>query len=315
MQSFDLKRSLKGAFTENILLKLVSLLTAIILWSIVSGERDTEWAFLVPLEVEGVAEDRIITNNIPEFLDVRIQGAKTFLSEISPQELTVVLNAETLKPGSNFFPITPNQVRTPRGAKVTRINPSYITLEVDRRLKKRLDVVAEIEGRPPKGFVLDSVEVAPPAIEVSAAAGDLKGLKVLKTGVIDISGIKSDLKTEVAIDTLGGKLTLSRQEPVAVTVHIKELTSKVRLSSVDISIENSQLKSSISRSRAKLLLEVPRSLVADVKKGLGVRAVVDAGGLAAGSHSVELKTVLPERVKLLSLSPEKVKIKLWEQKK
>jgi YbbR domain-containing protein len=55
--------------------------------------------------------------------------------------------------------------------------------------------------------------------------------------------------------------------------------------------------------------------VADVKEGLGVKVIVDAEGLAAGSHSVELKTVLPERVKLLSLSPEKVKIKLWEQKK
>ncbi|MBE9536751.1 MAG: hypothetical protein IMF07_06175 [Proteobacteria bacterium] len=315
MQRFDLKKGLLGAFTGNILLKLISLLTAIILWSVVSGERDTEWAFLVPLEVEGVAADKVITNNIPEFIDVRIQGAKTFLSKVTPQELTVVLNGESLKTGSNFFPLTPNQVRTPRGAKVTRINPSYITLEVDRRLKKSLNVVAEIEGKPPRGFVLGSIEVVPPVIEVSAAAGDLKVVKVLKTGIIDISEIKSDLKTEVAIDTLGGKLTLSRQEPVAVTVHVKELTSKVRLSSLDILIENTQLKSSMSRSRAKLLLEVPRSLVADVKKGLGVKVVADASGLAAGSHSVELKAVLPERVTLLSLSPEKVKIKLWEQKK
>jgi len=315
LQRFDLKRGLKGAFTENIFLKLVSLLTAIILWSIVSGERDTEWAFLVPLHVKGVAADRVITNNLPEFLDVRIQGAKTFLSEIKPQELSVVLNADSLKPGSNFFPITPNQVKTPRGAKITRINPSYITLEVDRRLKKILDVVADIEGKPPKGFVLDSVEIIPAAIEVSAAAGDLKGVKVLKTGVIDISEIKSDLKTEVAIDNLGGKLTLSRQEPVAVTVHVKELTSQVRLSSVDISVENTQFKSSMSHSMAKLLLEVPRSLVDDVKKGLGIKAVVDAGGLAAGSHTMELKAILPEKVKLLSLSPEKVKVKLWEEKK
>ena len=66
MQRFDLKRSLKGAFTENIFLKLVSLLTAIILWSIVSGERDTEWAFLVPLEVEGVAADRIGGGVVPK---------------------------------------------------------------------------------------------------------------------------------------------------------------------------------------------------------------------------------------------------------
>ena len=53
----------------------------------------------------------------------------------------------------------------------------------------------------------------------------------------------------------------------------------------------------------------------DIKKGLGVKVIVDAEGLPVGSHSVELKALLPERVNLLSISPEKVKVKLREQKK
>jgi len=75
----DIVKMFKRAFTQNILLKALSLFTAIVLWIIVSGERDTEWPYLIPLELKNIPADLVITNDIPEFLDVKIQGAKSFM--------------------------------------------------------------------------------------------------------------------------------------------------------------------------------------------------------------------------------------------
>ena len=299
MRPINIRRKLEKVFTENIFLKFISLFTAIVLWVIVSGERDTEWAYLIPLELKNIPKDIIVTNNVPEFLDVRIQGARSFMMEIKPQEMEVEMNMAGLKLGSNIFPVTSKLIRVQRGVKVTRINPSYITVETEKLLRKTVEIRGEVKGKPAVDFIVKSMDVMPPQIEISGSESEVRNLKALKTAVVDITGIKGDIRKEVPIEKGGRKLTLSRDEPVTVMVRVEELTEKLELKDIKVKIFNGKANTRVTPSKVSILLEGPKSLIEYVKKERVVDAAVDARGLAAGKHTVKVDINLPEGVKVL----------------
>ncbi|MBE9502928.1 MAG: hypothetical protein IME96_01995 [Proteobacteria bacterium] len=304
---------LKGVFTENILLKAISLLTAIVLWFIVSGERNTEWPYLIPVELKNMPANLIVTNDIPEFLDVKIQGAKSFMMEINPKEMTVKINVAELKEGSNFFPVNPNHIKLPRGAKVTRIQPSYITLKAEKLVQKEVKIRSDVQGKPAEDYYVDAVEVIPKTIEIMGAEGEIKRIRSIKTNTMDISDVKESLKKEVALDIIGRKISLVREQAVSVIVKVKEVSEKLEIKGLEVKAINSTLKSSVYPSKVNVLLEGPKSLIAAIKKEKSVKAVIDADGLAAGKRKREVRIDMPDGVKLLYLNPNKVTLRL-EQK-
>lgn len=313
MRPNDMRKMLKGVFTENILLKAISLLTAIVLWFIVSGERNTEWPYLIPVELKNMPANLIVTNDIPEFLDVKIQGAKSFMMEINPKEMTVKINVAELKEGSNFFPVNPNYIKVPRGAKVTRIQPSYITLKAEKLVQKEVKIRSDVQGKPAEDYYVDAVEVIPKTIEIMGAEGEIKRIRSIKTNTMDISDVKESLKKEVALDIIGRKISLVREQAVSVIVKVKEVSEKLEIKGLEVKAINSTLKSSVYPSKVNVLLEGPKSLIAAIKKEKSVKAVIDADGLAAGKRKREVRIDMPDGVKLLYLNPNKVTLRL-EQK-
>ena len=49
-----------------------------------------------------------------------------------------------------------------------------------------------------KGFEIKSVEITPNIIKISGAEQEIKKLKYVKTDIIDISGKKSTIATEIS---------------------------------------------------------------------------------------------------------------------
>ncbi len=287
-------------------LKLISLLAAIVLWLIVSGERDTEWSYLVPLKLKNLPQDMIVTNNVPEFIDVRLQGPRSFMQEITPQQMKVEINLADLKLGSNIHPLTPDQIKVPRGINITRINPSYLSLEAERLLKKEVRVKGETRGNPATDFVVESVEVMPAAVEIMGPEKETRNIIQLKTGVVDITGINSDLSKEVAIDKGGQNIRFSKDEPVVVSVKVRELTKKLELKKVAIKLQGGNEKMKISPTSVTILLEGPKSLIDHVRKEKTAGATINAEKLLSGEHTVAVEINVPEGIRVLYSNPKEV---------
>jgi len=314
LKSKKISGRLRQAFTANIHLKAASLIIAVILWAIVSGERHTEWAYLVPLEMQNVPDDLIITNNIPNFLDVRIQGPRSFIMGLNPKEMPMELDLSGLVVGSNIYPLMTDHIKAPRGTKVTRINPSYITLEVENLVRKKVKVKASIKGKPAKDFFVESVEVIPDTIEIRGAESETKGVGILNTQSVDITGRSENLQRDVQIDIPGKKIILSNEKPVKVKVVIKEAIVKMELKDVEVKVINNLLGASVEPSLINLAVEGAKSLVASIDE-LGVSAAVDAEGLNPGKYKKEVTVNLPYGIRLLRVKPKEVTLNISEPKK
>lgn len=306
-------KKIAGVFTENLHLKILSLLIAIFLWAVVSGERNAEWSYLLPIETLNQPEELIITNNVPSFLDVRLQGPHSFIKNLNPKDMAVNLDLSELKAGSNIYPLTAELVKTPRGAMVTRINPSYITIEAEKLVRKKVIIKADIKGTPAADYFIESIELIPESIEIIGAESEAKGVSSLKTTPIQVEGVKGDIEFEASVDTRGRKIILTSNDPVRVNITVKEVLSKLEIKGLIPEILNATYKTTLKPQKVNIRIEGPKSLIAKLGES-GVRATMDVIGLKPGTYNKELDLVLPEGVRLLRSYPKTIQVRISKNK-
>ena len=89
--------------TENWMMKLLSLIFALVLWFFVMGEQDLEKGFAVPVELSSLPEGLIVSNDVPSLLDVRISGPRTVLMNLQQSDLAIDIDLEGLTPGVTSY--------------------------------------------------------------------------------------------------------------------------------------------------------------------------------------------------------------------
>lgn len=210
---------MKGFFTKNVSLKLISIFLAGILWYFVISEKEGETALSIPLDFRNIPSSLIIIKNPIESINIRISGPVTLLRGLSPREVKAIIDLSNAEPGFAEFVIQPEQITVPRGLKVTMVSPASIVLRFDELFKKTVLVEAVLVGKPFEGFKITGVWVDPTAVEIVGAQNELRKLKKIFTEEIDISGIKKDSIKKAALSL--GELhikSISREE---VKVNIK----------------------------------------------------------------------------------------------
>jgi YbbR domain-containing protein len=208
-------------FTKNPILKIISLILAVILWLFVKSEKGGEVGLVVPLELYRLPANLIVTQVTAEVLNVRINGPLSQLERLSTKEVRARVDLSRAKPGLNSFDILAKNFNIPQGLKITQTSPSAIKVELDRVVDKVVRVKALVKGKPPKGSQSVIVSVDPPYINLKGAHTQLVGLKEVSTEEIDISGVKQTVKVEVPLKLTGLTLQKGGNKKVTVTIEVE----------------------------------------------------------------------------------------------
>ncbi len=211
--------SLKGFFTKNLPLKLISIFLAVILWYFVVSEKGGETALSIPVDFRNIPPSLIIIKNPVESISIRIRGPITLLRGLSPRGIRAIIDLSNAKLGIAEFVINREQITVPRGVRVTMVSPASVMLRFERLIRKTLPVEAILVGKPFEGLKITEVWVDPPAIEIVGAQNELTGLKKIFTEEIDISGLKKDSIKKAALRL--GELHIKSVSREEVKVNLK----------------------------------------------------------------------------------------------
>ena len=177
-------------FTRNIALKLLSLVIAVGLWMFVNfGERDSEETLKIPLELRNVPANLMITSPRVDFIDVRVIGPRTLLGRVDRNRLSIGLDLGGVRPGPAVFRVGGEELNLPRGVKLVRLNPSQVTIELEKVSRKSVPVQLKLVGRlAPELQVIDT-KVAPDSVQVTGPASDIDDVHAALTEAIDLSKV------------------------------------------------------------------------------------------------------------------------------
>ena len=118
-----------------------------------ADEHETD--ILVPIDPYRLPQGLTLVGPPLKEIEVRVQGALSALEYLSLNKPRYSLDLSGVAIGVESIPINPDMLQLPEGVKITRVNPAYLTVRVDRRLKKQVPVMISVSGKPGANFFVD----------------------------------------------------------------------------------------------------------------------------------------------------------------
>lgn len=177
-------------FRQNIGLKILSLILAMGLWSIVrvigapTGETPAQRVFTLPIVPSAPSQPDLIARFEQKEVTITLRGKRTVLDRIGPGQINVDVDLGRRGPGVFLEKVN---VLAPGGAEVSEVEPSHIWVTISRRESAQVPVRIQVVGRPPQGFELGVPAVEPRIVKVEGAEDDVEKVAAV-VAPVNLSG-------------------------------------------------------------------------------------------------------------------------------
>lgn len=179
---------------------------------------------------------------------------------------------------------------------------------------KDLPIKAAISGKPAEGYEVEEVEVQPKDITVSGSEKLLKDMDSISTELIDINGIKADVKRTVKLQKYDDiYLDPAQPSEASVVIRVKKVEVEQELSDKKIDIDNLELdrKAELSVESVDIVLKGHKPIIDNIKAHDDmVRIYVDLEGSSRGERKFPLNVSVPEGVEVVSMEPKEITVNI-----
>lgn len=264
--------------SDNLALKLVSLVLAGLLWFVIAGETTSEMGVSVPLELQNFPKDLELTGDAVDAVEVRLRASPGIMHALGPGEISAQIDLSGSGEGERIIHLTADSVRVPFGVKVVKIAPSLITLNFERTLQKVVPIRPRLVGRPGAGFEVAALTSDPPQVRIAGPKSRVEELESAFTEPVSVDGAAATVSEERNIGLEDPLLRIQGSPRVTVTARIRELRDKRIFEAVAIGVRNGTAL--LSPESVRVVVVGPASVLRRLSEA-DVKAYVDVGGLAA----------------------------------
>jgi YbbR domain-containing protein len=290
-------------------LKLLALLLALATWMAVGSEERTETTMQMVLELYNVPKHLMVINEIPSQIEVRVQGPRSVIRELSTEKLHKQIDLSGAKPGTRTEILTPAGLNFPRGVVVTRIRPNALSIELDHALIRRVEVQPVIKGSPAPGFEVGEVVVSPKEALIRGPEREINQLKFINTIPIDISNLSFSITKDVELDFQNLALTYLDSQPLIAKITIKPKLQTKTFNNVVIIPFGSTGPLHLDPSKVSITVRGPLTNL-EMLHAEDITARINIKSLKTGFYEAKVAVSLPEGFEVVKISPEKINVRI-----
>ncbi len=218
---------LRGLLFDNISLKVLSLLLAVLIHLVVRRDSVRELTINVGVAVTAVPTGRVFVGDLPQEVEVRVRGRwggiRTLLTD---RNRRLGIDLAAYRDGERYaFDLRDVQLQLGAGeVEVMSVRPAAIDIRLERVAKRQVLVQVSTTGDPMPGFGIGpkSVTVVPARVEISGPANALRGVRHVRVAPIDLTGADRDLRVRARLLGVGGPHVKMSVSEVDVQVQFEE---------------------------------------------------------------------------------------------
>jgi YbbR domain-containing protein len=173
---------------DNALLKMVSVLIAILMWYGVAHEPVSEITVRVPIEFSEPPKDLDYTSDVAPQAQVRLRGPARLLRDLQQESVHVVIDLRGAVPGERTYDLTSGEVQVPHNVDVLQITPTRLRLVFDSPETRQVAVKPRIVGTLPPGYGIELMNSAPSTVTITGPSHHVDAVDSALTDAVDISG-------------------------------------------------------------------------------------------------------------------------------
>jgi uncharacterized protein (TIGR00159 family) len=202
----------------DIAVKMSFLILAIVIWFFFAGEKESVISYTAPIEFRNLPKSFELMSISADRAEVQVAGSRRLIMQLKPEEIGLSLNLTNSKAGKNSYSLTRMNIAVPPGFNVIKINPHEITVVMEERETKTVEVITQWIGTLPEGKRLVSSRITPDRVAVFGAPSVLKAITSIKTEPIDLSGVEESDAIEAAIILPTASVSLAPGSPPRIRV-------------------------------------------------------------------------------------------------
>lgn len=296
---------------RNLGLKTLAVAAATLLWLSVSSDPLVERSLRVPLEFQNVPANLEIVGDVPATVDVRVRGTARQVGAIEPGQGVAVLDLKGARSGARLFNLLNDDVRLPFGVQVVQVNPSTVSLSIERTGAKRVPVVPVVTGEPPEGYSRGPATVDPAEVEVVGPESRLLKLAAATTDSVSIADQRQTVRDRVTVGVNDPTLRLRTPVTAVVTVEVVQATIERSIEGVPLRFANlgAGHRAVALPPRVAVVVRGGRDMLADLDAE-GIEVTVDCAGLSPGRYTLPVRFATPDRFTIVSTDPARVTVRV-----
>jgi YbbR domain-containing protein len=212
---------------DHALLKLVSLIIAILMWYGVAHDPVSEISLRVPIEFTHSPKDLNYNSDvlIPQ-AQIRLRGPARLLRDLPQESVHIVVDLRGAAPGEHTYDLSPDQVQGPHDVEVLQITPTRLRLVFDKSETRQVAVKPRIDGILPPGYRIASVVADPATLTITGPERHVTAVESALTDAVDVTGVAGLASFDTRAYLPDPLVHLSSSSSIRVTVRTEKSSSK-----------------------------------------------------------------------------------------
>jgi len=211
---------LRRKSAENVWLKLLALLLAVILFAL-SRQPPTDVRLAgVPLEFRGLGSGLEIGSEVEPTVSVRLRGPRDVVRSVTPNQIAVIADLTNKESGERVVQLRTVDVTKPEGVEVLRIDPASVTLQLELTSHKAIEVKPQFRGELARGLELYSVQASPPTVEIEGPQSAVGRLTSISTESVPLDNKTASFHTTVDVEPPNHFIRVVTAGPVVLSVEL-----------------------------------------------------------------------------------------------
>ncbi len=272
--------------------------------SLMARAETKEWEIVVAPTFVNVAEDLLVVSTEDQLVRLQVAVKPSASADATSIKASCRFDLSGLGVGIHQLSVQEAEVSLPDGVfLLTSVHPT-ITVRLEDKASKSVDILAELEGQPASGFVVAAVRLKPDRIRLAGTAAMLEGVDNIKTRPINLEGASESFKKEVPLNLPEAIIVEPRYRIVVAEVEIGQRQITRLFENIPIMAKGNATGYRIEPKGITLTISGPEAIVSQIESNPAFSVTIDLAGLTAGSHSLKAAIKLPLHTTLVHVSPE-----------
>jgi len=268
-----------------------------------------ETDIFIPIDSGKIPDGLSITDPLLKGIEVSISCPESLVKTLSEIKSRYLLDLSYINEGVNNIPIRKDGIKLPSGISIINITPSFLTVKVEKELKKELPVIVSFSGKPAPGFFTYAV-TRPSSVILKGPENILGPIEKIFTKPVDVNGLSESFKKEIALDLPECLDIISFSGIILAEVYIEEQIVAREFKNIPVKGKDSTYTFSITPPAIDIEIKGPVNLLEKFYQENGLEVCVDLKGLKPGVYVRRASIVLPVKTILVRVKPEIFTVKI-----
>lgn len=318
---------MKEKLLNNLSLKILSAVCAIIIWIIIVNVYDPSTS----VTVSGVEVQLVNTESLTEKeyaydvvdgskISVYISGPRSIVTDIKAKDIVATADLSNVTVFSDYVDIDVKVVKDGVSASSIEIAPktTAIRLKIENRVTKTFNIDTELVGTPADGYVIGGQQISPSSVKVTGTSSVVDSISSVKV-LYDVSGATMNISDAAPIklyDSQGTEIVDDRIELSKTAVDIKVSVLMTKTVPVTYKTKGTPADgygvSGIDQAVTEAVIAGTEDALRDVNSIDVPDSAIDVSGLNADKiFHVRLSSYLPGNITVMSEGVVNVTVRIY----